>query len=146
MSDQKVLTLEVKTKRHMPGFAGYLAGSVLTGRVQILLNIDALLWASVEGASGEFKRSTIDCLAHEFIHALEEQFGLLFDEEAVEASIARVRAAQQPDAVVTPPRKSKPQMPPRLKKPCPLCRRPSAITARTGGPCFYCKYTRRKTR
>lgn len=85
------LTLDIRTTRKYPAFAAYLAGSVKTGRAQIRLEIDKLLWASVEGEPGEFKRSVIDCLAHEFIHALEDQFGLLFDEEAVEASIQKVR-------------------------------------------------------
>lgn len=89
------LTLEIRTKRGMPGFAGYLAGSVKAGRVIMFLNLDALLWASVEGEPGEFRRSTIDSLAHEFIHALEDQFGLLFDEDAVEAGIARARARDE---------------------------------------------------
>lgn len=103
-SEEPTLTLNIKTKRNMPAFAGYVAGSVKTGRAEILLNIDALLWASVEAdESGEFRRATIDSLAHEFIHAMEEHFGLLFDEEKVEAAIARVRGTatttpNKPDA------------------------------------------------
>jgi hypothetical protein len=92
----KRLTLDIQTKRGMPGFACYLAGTVKTGRVQIRLNIDALLWAMVDDEPGEFRRHMIDCLAHEFIHACEDHFGLLFDEAAVEASIARVRKEQKP--------------------------------------------------
>lgn len=88
----ETLTLDIKTKRDMPAFAGYLAGTVKTGAAKIVLNVDALLFAAVDGDErGEFRRSVIDCLAHEFIHALEEKFGLLFDEEKVEAAIQRVR-------------------------------------------------------
>jgi hypothetical protein len=91
------MTLGVETaKPGMPAFAAYVAGTVKTGKAMILVNLDASLWSLVEHPDLGFRRLVIDCLAHEFIHALEEKFGLLFDEEAVEASIARVRAEQKP--------------------------------------------------
>jgi hypothetical protein len=89
------LTLQIRTVRNIPAFAGYVAGTAKTGRAQIVVNLDALLWASVEGQPGDFRRALVDSLAHEFIHALEESFGLLVDEEAVEAAIARARAADE---------------------------------------------------
>lgn len=86
------LTLHIRTKRGMPAFGAYFAGSVKTGTARILLNIDALLWSMVdEGERGDFRRAVIDTLTHEFVHALEDHFGLLFDEELVERSIGRVR-------------------------------------------------------
>lgn len=92
---QKKLTLEVETSRNPGGFGGYFAGTVKKGKARIFVNVDAMAWAAAEhGERGDFKRMFIDTLAHEFIHALEDSFDLLFDEEAVEAAIEAVRRAE----------------------------------------------------
>ena len=41
------------------------------------------------------------------------------------------------------PRKKK-NVPMRDKRPCPRCGRPSAVTARTGGWCFWCRAMARR--
>lgn len=73
------------------GFGCYFAGSARRGEARIVLDCDAMAWALAAGRGVRFRRMFIDCLAHEFIHACEDLFGLMFNERAVEQSIARVR-------------------------------------------------------
>lgn len=95
MADPKPgLTLEVKTNRKIPAFAGYLAGTAKTGTARMLVNLDATAWACVEHPDLSFRRLVIEHLGHEFMHALEEVFGLLVDEEAIEKAIERVRETE----------------------------------------------------
>lgn len=87
------LILKVEHKRlNGRGFGCYFAGSAQRGEARIVVDCDALAWAEA-AASGriQFKRHFIDTLAHEFVHACEDLFGLMFNERAVHASIRAAR-------------------------------------------------------
>jgi hypothetical protein len=91
---RRQLTMEAQTDRDIPAFAGYLAGTAKTGTARMLVNLDATAWACVEHPDLSFRRLVIEHLGHEFMHALEEVFGLLVDEDAIEKAIERVREEQ----------------------------------------------------
>lgn len=89
----KRVILKIQHRRlHGRGFGCYFRGSAVRGEARIIIDCDALAWSEAE-ASGRiaFKRHFIDSAGHEFMHALEDLFGLMFNEKAVEAAIRTAR-------------------------------------------------------
>jgi hypothetical protein len=81
--ERKRLTLEVRHRRLKgQGFGCYFAGSAKRGKAIIVVDCDALAWLSATTRGQSFKRNFIETVGHEFMHALEESFGLLFNEKA----------------------------------------------------------------
>lgn len=74
--------------KDMPeAFAAYIAGSPADcGAAMILVNVEGIVQASAE-QDMSFQRVFIESAMHEFGHALDEAFGLLFDEAAIEKAV-----------------------------------------------------------
>jgi len=90
------LTIEVRQQDWMPGFAAYLDdGRQINGSAHVLLNIGASMLAVAEGdiPAADVPYHIAEDLMHEIMHALEAWAGVEFDEERIEALIAKYRAA-----------------------------------------------------
>jgi hypothetical protein len=91
------IVLSVKHRRlNGVGFGGYIEGtSRRRGHAHILVDLDAIAYVAAMHGTKEFKRTFIETVAHEFMHALEDRFGLMFNEKRVEAAIRRGRKVIQ---------------------------------------------------
>ncbi len=88
--------IEIHQRDWMPGFAGYIEGSLPeTGTGHVLLNLGSLLAAVVEDdiSADEMPYYVAECLMHEVVHVLEEWAGVEFNEERVAALIEKYREA-----------------------------------------------------
>lgn len=98
---QPIVTIEVLQADGIEAFACYISPTVQQGKAIIGLNIAASLAAA---ALGEVPKADLpyliaEHLMHEVVHVLEEWAGVEFNEERVEALIAKYReaAARMPD-------------------------------------------------
>lgn len=90
-SSKRVL-IEVRHRRlDGRGFGAYFSGSAKRGRALIVVDCDAVAWACAAERSLRFKRLFIETIGHEFMHAVEDLFGVMFNERAIEGAIARAR-------------------------------------------------------
>lgn len=89
---RKRILLSVKHRRlNGRGFGCYFAGTARRGSAEIIVDCDALAFVAAQHRSVKFKRQFIETLGHEFMHALEDIFGLMFDEKKIETAIERSR-------------------------------------------------------
>lgn len=91
----RAIVLRVKHRRlNGKGFGCYFAGSARRGEAVIVVDCDALAFSVAEHSDEPFRRTFIETLGHEFMHAIEDLMGVAFDEELIETAIAKYRALE----------------------------------------------------
>ena len=79
------IPLSIKPDNEIPAFAGYLVGSVKEPEVKVVVNIAAMVNATVDEENEiTFKEIFTTSIVHELLHAVQEIYEREFDEDEVE--------------------------------------------------------------
>jgi hypothetical protein len=90
---EKNIIIKVCQNDIIPGFGGYLEGSVKEGAPLIMINIKDIISLVEEGSffSEDIPYVVADTIMHEVIHALEEWAGVEFNEDKIETLLFEYR-------------------------------------------------------
>jgi len=88
-----------KSEPTMPGFGAYVIGSIKTETPdqiptgQVLLNLDATLWACVDSKDLNWNEVAADSVSHEMLHVIQELLGQNLTEWHINETIEKTRTA-----------------------------------------------------
>jgi len=87
----KKVKIKITQDNDIPAFAAFVATTANSGEAWFKLNINATLWACVENEELEFFDILSENTVHEMMHAFQELYKRVFDEEEIENAILQAR-------------------------------------------------------
>jgi ABC-type multidrug transport system ATPase subunit len=76
--------------RELPAFGGFIQGSAIKGKIEILIDIEKTVLACAS-EDIDFYEFLSETTVHEMLHAFQEMYKKAFDEEQIEEAINQAR-------------------------------------------------------